>query len=123
MPDLGGLPALPDTAAADASTLGISPLLIATGCEEDGKGDLFSCCTLQFKHYLLSGAVQRVEVHAHLYMHWVGYKWQECTRKGATHNAEEFQLLLSSMPWAAPKPRMADPSCAFAAPSIIFWTV
>ena len=48
-PHLGGLPALPDTAAADASALGISPLLMATGCEEDGKGDLFSCCTLQSK--------------------------------------------------------------------------
>ena len=64
MPDLGGLPALPDTAAADASTLGISPLLMATGCEEDGRGNLFSCCTLQSKRWLSSGAVQRNEVHA-----------------------------------------------------------
>ena len=89
MPDLGGLPALPDTAAADASTLGITPLLMATGCEEDGKGDLFSCCTLQTKHFGLSEAVQHIQqcTNGHaactdaVVLTLIDCKWHECTRK------------------------------------------
>ena len=49
--------------------LGISPLLMATGCEEAGKDDLFSCCTLQNEHLSLSEAVQHVLV----------YTLQKCT--------------------------------------------
>ena len=75
MTDLGGLPALPDTAAADASTLGISPLLMATGCEDDGKGDLFSCCTLQIKQSSLSGAVGCVQGHIQMGRQRVEVQW------------------------------------------------
>ena len=45
---LGGLPALPDIVAADASMLGEAPLLMAIGREDDCTGIRFpwSCCTL-----------------------------------------------------------------------------
>ena len=47
---LGGLPALPDTIEADASTLGEPPLLMVIGWE-DCVGILFpwSCCALQYR--------------------------------------------------------------------------
>lgn len=48
-PHLGGLPALPDMAAADASTLDAAALLMLIGSEGDCPAMRFgwSCCTLE----------------------------------------------------------------------------